>query len=234
MILLHQRFTERDGRGNIRLSPLVHGPGIPIGVPPQGTNHALRGFGPTDPALRGFGPRVVWISETSSHEDVLGDIRPQMGMIFRTPRLSASIASTSPLSSHGNSVAHQPRSDILQNWFSYAWLVSSERYLCGRVCFACTRLLRRPKRFFKEPARVRRTYCPLSPRASSMLHVMLLFLLPILMPLLGRYLEDRLCVACTRLLLRSKMFSGITAFIGQRPRICSSFRFSMPSPWKIS
>ena len=57
------------------------------------------------------------------------------------------------------------------------------------------------------------------PRASSMLLVMLIFVLPILMPHLGRCLEDRLYVACTRLLLRSKVFSGITAFIGEPPRI---------------
>ena len=46
---------------------------------------------------------------------------------------------------------------------------------------------------------------------------------------LGRCLVDRLCVAFTQLLLRSKMFSGITAFIGQRPRTISDLRFLVPS-----
>ena len=32
-----------------------------------------------------YGSRVAWISGTSSREDVLWDIRPQMGMIFRVP-----------------------------------------------------------------------------------------------------------------------------------------------------
>ena len=59
-------------------------------------------------------------------------------------------------------------------WFSYAWLVSSERSLCGRTCFACTRLLRRPKRFFKEPASTSDILSAV-PRASSMFLVMLFF-----------------------------------------------------------
>ena len=93
----------------------------------------FRTYRPRVAWLQTYRPRVAWISGTSSHEDVLGDIRPQMGMIFRTPRLSASTASTAPLRSHGNSVAHQPHLDILRKlaFPMHGWFPRKDFFVVG-------------------------------------------------------------------------------------------------------
>ena len=97
--------------------------------------------------------------------------------------------------------------------------VSSKRYLVGRVCVARTWLLRRPKMFFLE------TYARTSDILSSVpayvghdsCRAVYLGLL------LGSYLVGRVCVACTRLLRRPKMFSRRKAFLEALSRIvCTS------------
>ena len=71
----------------------------------------------------------------------------------------------------------------------------------------------------ERQARVRRTYFPLSPHTSDI--YIFLFFPPsgFLSLLLGRYLVGRVCVARTRLLRRSKMFSRRKAFLEALSRI---------------
>ena len=133
-------------------------------------------------------------------------------MVFQDSRQSASIVSTAPSSyvlreQRCAAFGHPPEFSFpMHGWFRRRDLYVGGSWL--HAAFVST------ENIFQKPKRVRSTYCSLSSRDLIMLHVILFFHFCNYNVFLGRYLEDRFCVACTRLLLRSKLFSGIMAFIG--------------------
>ena len=120
---------------------------------------------------------VLWlcIGAIPFSRDVIGPLTHgrRSGASFAYGDFGVQVVSGAPLRSRGNAVTHRTNPDILRNPFFLNFRPFPWKDLVGRICVARTRLLCRPKRFFRKLARVRQTYFPLSPRTSDILCVVL-------------------------------------------------------------
>ena len=113
-------------------------------------------------------------------------------------------------------LASDAETNILRSLYSDLRPSSLERSLVGQVCVARMRLREDLRDSSGRQARVRRTYFSPSPRTSDRCAD---FLLPDSRLSRRKPFFGQVCVACTRLLRWSKMFSKRKASIGALSRI---------------